>query len=100
MERATKSQLPSANFLSSIQKGRPHMNLESQLKLHRHESRGLPLDERAQLSCRLAKEFQEAGEYQAAREALSDFWPDAADSATLYALDEKTAAEIMLRVGA
>jgi hypothetical protein len=48
------------------------MNLESQLNTFKTESRGLPLAQRAELACRLAKEFEKFGEYEKAREALGD----------------------------
>ena len=49
------------------------MNLESQLAALKNRS-DLNLAERAQLSCRIAKQLEKAGEYEAAYDALSEFW--------------------------
>lgn len=75
------------------------MNLESKLKGVKDEGRSLTIDERAQLCCRLAKEFQEAGEYEAAREALSEFWQAGSGWSNLQGLNQKAKAEVLLRVG-
>jgi hypothetical protein len=47
------------------------MNLASQLKDLEEKARGLTRAERAVLCCRLAKQLEKAGEYQAACEALN-----------------------------
>ena len=52
------------------------MNLEAQLTALKNQSANLTLAERAELSCRIAKQLEKIGEYEAAREALSEFWPD------------------------
>src|ERR1700736_909120 len=90
---------PHAIFLSSIQKGMPHMNLQSQLAALQEQSRDLRLPERAALCCRLAKQLEEAGEYEAAREALCEFWPDHDGAPVLDGLDALAEAEILQRVG-
>ena len=76
------------------------MNLEAQLTALKNQSRDLTLAERAELSCRLAKQLEKAGEYEAAREALSEFWPERDGPPKLDGLDEPTKAEVLLRVGA
>jgi CheY-like chemotaxis protein len=76
------------------------MNLESQLSAVKNQSRDLTLAERAELSCRLAKQLEKAGEYGEAGEALSEFWPHRERSPKLDGLDEQTKAEVLLRVGA
>lgn len=76
------------------------MNLTSQLTALRNESRNLPINQRAELACRLAKELEKAGEYEAACEALSEFWPDRNQSPNLEGLDQPMQAEALLRVGA
>ena len=47
------------------------MNLQSQLTALQEQVRGLNFVERAKLCCRLAKQMEKAGEYEAACEALS-----------------------------
>ena len=76
------------------------MNLQSQLAALQAQSRDLTLAERAALCCRLAKQLEEAGEYEAAREALIEFWPDHNEKPVLDALAPLDQAEILLRVGA
>ncbi len=76
------------------------MNLESQLTALKNQSRELALGERAQLSCRIAKQLEKAGEYEAAREALGEFWPQRNGQPQVEGLDDPTKAEVLLRVGA
>ena len=76
------------------------MNLEAQLTALKNQGRDLTLAERAELSCRLAKQLEKAGEYEAACEALNEFWPERDGPPKLDGLDEPTKAEVLLRVGA
>jgi CheY-like chemotaxis protein len=76
------------------------MNLQSQLATFQEQSRGLNLQGRAALSCRLAKQLEKAGEYEAAYEALSEFWPDRDGALKLNGIDKPIQAEVLLRVGA
>src|SRR6266446_2620555 len=76
------------------------MNLTAQLTGLREETRGLTTVERARRCCDLAKQLEKAGEYQAACEALSEFWPERAGLPNLIDLDEAARAEVLLRVGA
>jgi CheY-like chemotaxis protein len=76
------------------------MNLQSQLAALQEQSRDLNLPERAALCCRLAKQLEEAGEYEAAREALNEFWPGHNGAPKLDGLDPLAKAEILQRVGA
>ena len=76
------------------------MNLTAQLTALRDETRGLTRIERATHCCDLAKQLEKAGEYEAAREALREFWPERDGPPVLDQLDEATKAEVVLRVGA
>ena len=76
------------------------MTLTSELTALRNQSRDLPIDERAELSCDAAKRFEKIGEYDAAHEALSEFWPDRNQSPNVEGLAESTKAEVLLRTGA
>jgi CheY-like chemotaxis protein len=76
------------------------MNLKSKLTTLKHRRSDLPLAERAELSCRLAKQFEKTGEYDAACEAISEFWPKRDEPPKLDGLDASTTAEVLLRVGA
>jgi CheY-like chemotaxis protein len=75
------------------------MNLEAQLIALKEQQQSLPREEQARLCCDLAKQFEKASEYDAACEALSEFWPDRSKEPRLDGLDEPTSAEVLLRVG-
>lgn len=47
------------------------------------------MTERAALSCRLAKGLEKAGEYEKAREALNEFWPEKGLMPQLKGLDKE-----------
>ena len=76
------------------------MNLQSQLTALQEQTHGLTAVEGAKLRCRLAKQLEKAGEYEAACEALGEFWPERDEPPKLEGLDEATTAEVLLRVGA
>jgi CheY-like chemotaxis protein len=73
------------------------MNLTSELAVVKNQ--GVALGERARLCCDLAKRLEKAGEYEAAGEALGEFWPERQEPKT-EGLDDETKAEVLLRVGA
>ena len=58
------------------------------------------ITERAQLACLQAKQLEEAGEFQAAREALSDFWQRIGERPSVDGLNAEGQAEVLLRTGA
>ena len=74
------------------------MAISNQL-LHQIADPTLTRDERARLRCRLAKELEDMGNYNAAREALGELWPEIGGRPVLDELGEATAAEVLLRVG-
>jgi CheY-like chemotaxis protein/tetratricopeptide (TPR) repeat protein len=59
----------------------------------------LSRDERAQLQCQIAADFEHGGQYEAARDALGGLWQGIGERPTLEGLSELTAAEVLLRVG-
>lgn len=67
--------------------------------LHQIANPTLAHNERAQLRCQLAKELEDAGNYEAAREALGDLWSRVGEYPVFRDLDEVTAAEVLLRTG-
>jgi CheY-like chemotaxis protein/tetratricopeptide (TPR) repeat protein len=75
------------------------MNLQSQLTALHEQTRGLIPDERAMLCCELAKQFEKAGEYESACEALNEFWSRREEPPNVDGLDERTKGEVILRVG-
>jgi CheY-like chemotaxis protein len=55
--------------------------------------------EAARHSCESARKFEKAGEYEAARQALEEFWPTGGQVPGLDGLDDLTKAEVLLRIG-
>ncbi|HXI25535.1 MAG TPA: response regulator [Pyrinomonadaceae bacterium] len=76
------------------------MNLTAELAALRQQSRDLPIDERAKLSCDLAKRFEKIGEYEKAYDALVEFWPDRTEPPKLEGVSEPEKADVLLRIGA
>src|SRR5437879_11056321 len=76
------------------------MKLSAQLTALREQTRELTPVERAKRCCDLAVQLEKAGEYEAACEALREFWPQRDGPLNLNDLDEATRAEVLLRVGA
>ncbi|MBV9925645.1 MAG: tetratricopeptide repeat protein [Acidobacteria bacterium] len=74
------------------------MNISTQL-LHQIADPTLSRNKRALLRCQLAKELENVGSYEAAREAMGDLWSHIGEYPVLDGLDEATAAEVLLRVG-
>jgi tetratricopeptide (TPR) repeat protein len=54
---------------------------------------------RAELCCNLAKEFENKGEYEEAREMLSGLWPRLAQRPRVKGLEPDIAADVLLRAG-
>jgi tetratricopeptide (TPR) repeat protein len=75
------------------------MNLTSKL-LKEIDNQELCYSERARLRCMLAKELEEAGNYEAARGAMGELWQHVGERPLLDGLDERTAAEVLMRAGA
>nr|MBA3768564.1 tetratricopeptide repeat protein [Acidobacteriota bacterium] len=74
------------------------MNLASQL-VRKIDDQTLSREERVQLRCQLAKELEEAGNFEAARSAMGELWQRIGDRPKLDGLDQHTSAEVLLRVG-
>jgi tetratricopeptide (TPR) repeat protein len=60
----------------------------------------LTVNERALLRCQLARQQEEAGDYEAASEIMADLWPGVGARPMLEGLDDETRAQVLLRVGA
>src|SRR5437016_9255106 len=76
------------------------MNLEPKLTVLKTGTHDLSIDERAKLACDSAKQFEKAGEYEAACEALAEFWPDRSALPKIEGVDETRKADLLLRIGA
>ena len=75
------------------------MNLASQL-LRQIDNPTLDRTGRACLRCQLAKELEDSGNYEAAREAMGELWQRVGERPRLDGLDQHTSAEVLLRAGA
>jgi tetratricopeptide (TPR) repeat protein len=62
-------------------------------------NRGLSANERARLRCRYAKQLEEAGNYDKARDAMGELWQGVGERPTLEGLDEQTKGDVLLRAG-
>lgn len=74
------------------------MTVKSQI-LSRIADPTLTCDARAKLRCQLAREFEDAGHYESAREAMGEFWSRIGDRPVTEGLNQATTAEVLLRVG-
>lgn len=74
------------------------MSTTTQL-LHRIADPALTPDERARLRCQLAKELEDIGNYEAARDAMGNLWRGIGHGVVLEGLDKATGAEVLLRAG-
>ncbi len=75
------------------------MNLAESL-LRQLEDPTLTHDEQARLRCEIAADFEHRGQYAAARDALGELWRGVGLRPALEGLTERTAADVLLRVGA
>ena len=74
------------------------MNLTT-LSVSQSANQSLSVSERAQHCCQLAKQLEKAGEYEAAYEALGDFWSEQEGTPILEGIDRATSARVLLRIG-
>src|SRR6266508_3286500 len=75
------------------------MKLTSQLAALHEETRRLSPAERVIRCCEQSKQLEKAGEYEAAYEVLSEFWPDRDQEPKVDDLAEATKALVLLRAG-
>lgn len=74
------------------------MTLASQL-VHQLANPTITQNERARLRCQLAKELEESGNLERAREAMGEVWARVGETPIVQDYDQITAAEVFLRVG-
>lgn len=68
-------------------------------RLRELENPSLSVNSRAGLSCEVAREFENKGEYENARKALSHYWRHIGEHPKVEDLEPGTAAELLLRAG-
>jgi CheY-like chemotaxis protein len=94
--------LSSRRIFEAVQKANLIMNPTKELLhllLHQIDDPNLPIDQQALARCRLAKHYEEIGNYEAAREAMGELWDKVWEQRKLEELDQRIAAEVLLRVG-
>jgi tetratricopeptide (TPR) repeat protein len=69
-------------------------------RLNELDSPSLTTNERILLRCRLASELIDAGQYEAAREALGELWPGVGEKPDVKNLPPVVAADVLLQCGA
>lgn len=74
------------------------MTLRASL-LQQLENPTLNPNQRAELRCQLARELEDAGRYEQAREALGELWQGIGEQPQIARLERSTAAEVLLRAG-
>ncbi|MEA2172903.1 MAG: MalT-like region, partial [Blastocatellia bacterium] len=74
------------------------MTLQPSL-LRQLQNPNLSRDSRAELRCELAREFEDKGDYESAREAMSELWQRIGERPNIEGLEQRTAAEVILRAG-
>jgi tetratricopeptide (TPR) repeat protein len=74
--------------------------MDSQASLLRQLSNtNLSRDQRAELRCQLAREYEDTGDYEAARQAMGELWQRIGEHPRTEGLELSIAAEVLLRVG-
>src|SRR6266404_1108124 len=75
------------------------MHLASEI-LRELDNPGLSFNERALLRCELAKQQEQAGDYDAAGDVMADLWQGVGTRPAVEGLEDETKAHVLLRVGA
>ncbi len=75
------------------------MHLPSDV-LSQLENPDLALNERARVCCRIAQHYEQIGDYEAATEALGEFWRGVGIRPNVEGLNEQEQSDVILRVGA
>lgn len=75
-----------------------HMSILPSL-LVQLENPHLSRKQRAEVSCQIARDLEDVGDYKGACEALSEYWRSVGDRPRLVGLNQSTAAELLLRTG-
>ncbi len=73
------------------------MQLKSPVKQTKNSTRSFA--ERAQRACTLARKYEDAGDYEAARKAMSEFWQRVGERPQTAGLDDPATGEVLLRAG-
>jgi tetratricopeptide (TPR) repeat protein len=74
------------------------MDVQASL-LRQLENQNLTRDQRAELRCQLARKLEDAGEYEAARQAMGEFWQRIGEHPLIDELETITKGEVLLLAG-
>ncbi len=74
------------------------MNFTKEL-LHKIDDPNRSPDERALSRCELAKQYEQSGNYEAARDAMGELWREIGKPPNVEGLDQRTAGRVLLRIG-
>lgn len=74
------------------------MSLRASL-LRQLENPSLNRNQRAELACEVARQLEDVGDYEGAREAVGEFWGAVCERPQVEGLNESTAAEVLLTAG-
>ena len=85
-------------FLQGRREGGNYLSSTKEL-LHQINSPNLSRDDEARLRCQLAGQFEEEGNYEAAREIMGDLWSRVGERPKLEGLANRTKAAVLLRAG-
>jgi len=75
------------------------MNLASGVSELTAKQKNLTATERAELSCKRARRFEDAGDYASAYAALVEYWPDRNMPPVIAGLPQSTQGDLLLRIG-
>lgn len=74
--------------------------MDSQASLLRQlRNKKLSPNEQAEVRCQLAKQYEDVGQHEAARQIMGELWQRIGERPKLEGLEQRTAAEVLLRVG-
>jgi tetratricopeptide (TPR) repeat protein len=74
------------------------MDLQASL-LRQLENKSLSLNQKAELRCQLAREYEDKGQHEAARHIMGELWQRIGVRPKIEGLERSTAAEVLLRAG-
>jgi tetratricopeptide (TPR) repeat protein len=69
------------------------------IDLRQLNNRNLSPDERAELRCQIAKQHEDAGQHEAAREAMGELWQRIGEHPSTEGLQPSVVGEVLLRAG-
>ncbi len=84
--------------LHFVSKAGSHMTLQAS-RLRQLDKPNLSVNSRAELCCEAARELENRGEYENAREALGDYWRLIGDEPNVSELEPGMAGEVLMRAG-